>query len=285
MPSVPGGSTLFFYEGRTIRGMGLVSGALLVQFGVVLATAAVLVAMALLLGPALVSPTTFLSSLVAVLAAVCGIELGEVAMAAVFLAGFHQIYAGRHEYGLLHARSVDRALVYLIVFVTLGVAGTGYTLASSLFVPSVPVVPAASLLVGNVLLAPLGALFAGLSLLDSARAVAEPAQTRRLRTALILGVVGAVAGPLLNAFALAPGSQYLSAVVDGLLVSAIAGDGVAALSLLLFILAFREIRGELLSGRPAPVLPRFLVPYPYGWAPVDFGVPPQGRGPAPPPKP
>lgn len=259
--------------------------ALVIQLGAVLATAATLIALALLLGPALLNPAAFLSSLVGVLAAACGIELGEVVMASVFLAGFHQIHAGRHEYGLPHARAVDRALAYLIVFAVLGMAATGYTLASSFFAPAVPGVPAASLLVGNVLLAPLGALFAGLTLLDSARALAEPTQARRLRVALILGLAGAAAGPLLSAFATAPRPVYLSAVVNGLLVSAIAGEGVAAISLLLFALALREVRRALLAGRPAPVLPRFPAPTPFGWMPVNPEVPPPGQGPASPPRP
>ena len=103
--------------------MELMGWALLIQLGAAVATAAALVGLALLIGPALLSPSQFLSSFVGVLAAVCGIELAEVAMAAVFLTGFHQVHSGRYEYGLTHAHSVDRALVYLAVFAVLGVAG------------------------------------------------------------------------------------------------------------------------------------------------------------------
>ncbi len=265
--------------------MEIVGWALLLQLGAVVATGAALIGLAVLIGPALMNPTGFLSSLAAVLVAVCGIELGEVAMVALFLVGFHQVHAGRHEYGLAHAHSVDRALVYLIVFAVLATAGGVYLLSGSILSPAVPGVPIASLLVGNVLLAPLEALFAGLALVESARAVAEPAQARRLRTALVLGVAGALAGPLLNAFAMTQGPLYVSALVDGLLVSAIAGDGVAAVSLLLFVLVFREVRRALVAGRPTPVLPRFPTPYPYGWIPISPGSPPASQGPVAPPKP
>ena len=265
--------------------MELMGWALLIQLGAAVATAAALVGLALLIGPALLSPSQFLSSFVGVLAAVCGIELAEVAMAAVFLTGFHQVHSGRYEYGLTHAHSVDRALVYLAVFAVLGAAGGVVTVAGSILFPPIPEIPVASLFVGNVVLAPLSALFAGLTLVESARAIAKPAPLRRLRMALILGVAGAIAGPLLNAFAMAPGPQYVSAIVDGLLVSAIAGDGVAAISLLLFVLAFREIRKALLAGRPAPVLPRYPPMYPYGWVPVPVSPPPAYGGPSPPPKP
>ena len=245
----------------------------------------VLVALAVLIGPVLIDPSRFLSTLLGVLVAVCGIELAEGAVVGVFLSGFHQIHAGRHEYGLVHARSVDRALVYLVVFAALTVGNGVYTLTAGILGPSVPEVPMASLFIGNVVLGPLGALFAGLTLWETARRIADPLQARRLRTALVLGVAGTLAGPLLRALAEAPGSPTVSSLVGSLLVSAIAGEGVAAVSLLLFALVFRQIRRELEAGRPAPALPRLPPAYPYGWVPVPPGPPPAAGGPPQPPRP
>ena len=274
---------LYFYEGRTIRGTALMTWALLVELGAVIVTGLTLGALALMLGPALESPGGLAPSSVTALAAVCGVTLGQIAMSVLFLLGFHHAYAGRHEYGLAQARSVERALVFLMVFVVLTVVGTVYSLTNSFLMPGVAGLPAVDLLSGNAFLAPAGALFAGLTLFCGAKTLAAPHVERRLRTALVLGVAGALGGPLLLAFAVSGTLASLDAVVSGLLASAIAGQGVCALSLLLFILAFRDVRHGLEAGTPAPVLPRIEQAYPWMYRPVyPYPAPPAVDPPQPP---
>jgi hypothetical protein len=276
---------LYFYEGRTIRGAGLMTWALLVELGAVVVTGLTLVALAVMLGPALESPGGLGTSALTALAAVCGVAGGQVAMAVLFLVGFHEAYAGRHEYGLRHANSVERALVFLMVYFVVTAVGYLYSVTNSLLQPGLAGLPAVDLLSGNAILAPVGALFAGLTLYYAGRTLADPPVVRRLRTALTLGVAGAVAGPLLLAFAVSGALSDLHAIVSGLLASAVAGQGVSALSLLLFLLAFRDIRHNLEAGKPAPVLPRIDQAYPWVYR-QEYSYPqPPAANPPPPPKP
>lgn len=272
---------MFFYEGRTIRGLGITAWALLIQLGAVVATGAALGAVAIVLGPALVNPSGFLSSVLGIVAAVCGIELGQVAVGVIYLVGFADLHAGRHEYGLAHARAIDRATVCLVIFAALTVFATGFSVSMNLFGPSTGV-PAESFLTGNLVLAPIGAFVAGLSLYYAVRAVADEVELRRLRIAVALGVAGSIIGPVLLAFSVSMNPRDVSSIVTGLLASAVAGDGICAISLLLIVVLFREVRQNLVAGRPAPALPRVLPPFPQAW-PIP---PPAPAPPAPvePPK-
>ncbi len=271
-----GVNPVYVYEGRTIRGLGLVAWALLIQLGAVVAMGVALAALALLLEPALLDPTAFVTPFFGILAAVCGIEIAEAAMAGVFLVGFYQLHAGRNEYGLSHAESIDRALLCLILVAVVSVAWTGYTFAADFLGPPVPTTPAEPLLVGNLLVAPLAAAFAGLTLFFCGKAIADAPLARRLRTALLLGVLGAAAGPTLLALATAANTVDVSAMSSGLLAAAVAGNGMSALSLLTFVLAFRAIQQDLVEGRPAPSLPRIEQVYAAPWS---------GQVPQPPPTP
>ena len=257
--------------------------ALVIELGAVLVTGLTLVALALMLGPALESPSGLGPSSVTALAAVCGVALGQAAMAVVFLLGFHQAYAGRHEYGLAQAQAVERALVFLAIDFVLTAAGYIYILTNSFLQPALAGLPAVDLLSGNAVLAPVGALFAGLTLYSTVRTLTDPTGVRRLRTALILGVFGAAAGPLLLSFSVSGALTSLDAIVSGLLASAVAGQGVCALSLLLFALAFRDVRRSLEAGNPAPVLPRIEQAYPWMYRPAY--PPPPAVSPPQPPKP
>ncbi len=272
---------MFFYEGRTIRGVGWVRWALLLQLVMVVATGVTLAALALLLGPALVNPGGLLGALVGVIAAVCGIELGQIGVAVLVLVGYVDLRAGRHEYGLDHARSIARATVCLILVALVSLFSLTYSVSVSLFAGGTQPVPTETFLTGNLVLGPVGAFLAGLGLYYLARVIADPAVARRLRLALILGVAGALAGPVLLGFATAANPHDLTAVVTGLLASAVAGDGISALSLLIFATAFRELKEELMAGKPAPALPRYSPP-PWAWAaPPPEASPP---GPREPPK-
>ena len=275
---------MFFYEGRTIRGLGLVGWALLVQLGAVLAAGAALAALALLLAPALLDPAGALGPLVGVVAGICGVELAEVAMAILFLVGFHHLAAGRHEYGLEHVRSVGRAIVCVVVFGVLTVITSAYLLAVDFFEPTTQAVLGQSLLTGQVVLSPVGAALAGLGLWYAARSVSGPEERRRLRSALALGIAGGAAGPGLISFATLVNPLDVRAVSSGLLAAAVAGYGMSAISLLLFVLAFRDIRRDLVAGRPPPALPRVEQVYPWLWTPWSGRPPPAPWMPPQPPK-
>ena len=278
------GSDLFFYEGRTIRGLGLVGWALVVQTAAVAANGVVLVGLGLLIPSAVLDPSAALGSLVGILVATCGIEMGELAVLVVFLVGFAQLHAGRHEYGLEHARALERALIFLVVAAVVDAAGGAFTIASSFTGLTGFTVPTDSLLVGNLVVGPLVAAFAGLVLISSARAIADPAQVRRLWTGLGLGGVGAALGPALLGFSGVAGPQSLGMITTAYFASAVAGDGISALSLLLFFLILRDVRRQLLAGIPPPVLPRYAPPAPWGWPlqpPPPTTIPP---GPREPPK-
>lgn len=279
------GLPLYFYEGRTIRGTGLIVWALLIELVTVVFAGLTLAALALMLGPALQSPGGVVPSALTAVVAVCGISLGQVVMAVLFLVGFRHVYAGRHEYGLDQAQSLERALVFLMVYLVLTIVSYLYTVTSNFLEPGLAGLPAVDLLSGNLVLAPIGATFAGLALLYTARALAEETQRRRLVTAWVLGIAGATAGPLLLAFAVSGALNDLDSIVSGLLASAVAGQGVSALSLLLFALAFHDIRRNLEAGRPAPVLPRIEQAYPWMYRPPYPYPPPPAAGPPPPPKP
>ncbi len=274
---------MFFYEGRTIRGIGLVRWALLLQLAMVVATGVTLAALALLLGPALLNPGGLLGAFVGIIAAVCGIELGQIGTAVLFVVGYIDLRAGRHEYVLDHARSIARATVCFVLFAFVSLFSLTDSISVSLFAGGTQPVPTEAFLTGNLVLSPLGAFLAGLGLYFVARALADPALVRRLRLALVLGVAGAVAGPVLLAFATAATPGDLTAVVTGLLASAIAGDGIGALSLLIFAVAFRALKRDLAAGPPSPALPRYLHSAPWGRA---VPSPPQSLapGPAEPPK-
>lgn len=274
---------MFFYEGRTIRGIGLVRWALLLQLAMVLATGVTLAALALLLGPALLNPGGLLSAFVGIIAAVCGIELGQIGTAVLFVVGYVDLRAGRHEYGLDHARSIARATACFIVFAFVSLFSLTYSISVSLFAGGTRPVPAEAFLTGNLVLSPVGAFLAGLGLYFLARTLADAVLARRLRLALVLGVAGAVAGPILLAFATAANPVDLTAVVTGLLASAVAGNGICALSLLIFATAFGDLKRDLAAGKPSPALPRYVPAAPWERA-VPSPPQPLPPGPTEPPK-
>lgn len=257
----------YLYEGRTIRGIGLIGWSLLTQTVVVIGLGVTSVGLSLLYGAALTGPMAALGPLMGVLALLCGIELAEVGMAIVFLVGFFQLYTGRHEYGLEQARSLERALVFLIVYVVLSAVSAVYSVSAAL-VPGLPGWSGLPVLTGNVFLAPLGAFFAGLTLAHAARGVANPAAKSRLRTALILGMAGAAIGPGLVLLATAANPITLGAITTGLIASALAGNGISAISLFLFWSSYLETRRRLEAGTPAPVLPRIDQLYPWLYRPL-----------------
>ncbi len=266
---------MFFYEGRTVRGLGLMSWALTIQLGSVVAIGVTYAVLAALLPSALTNPTGLLPSVLGIVAAICGIVLGELAMGILFLVGFVDVHKGRNEYGLAHARSIDRATACIAAFAALTAFSTIYSISANFFPPPPAVVPMASLLAGNLILSPLGALVAGLGLHYVVRSLVEKGERGRVRAAIALGVAGSAIGPVLLAFPAALNPTQVSGVVTGMLASAVAGDGLCALSLLLFVLVLREVRRNLVAGTPAPSLPPYVPAYPWTWPmPPAPAVPP-----------
>jgi hypothetical protein len=275
---------LYFYEGRTTLGLAWITLALFIELGAVLAAALALVAIALSFETSVQSPSGSLTPALLAFMAVCGIGVGQVFMALVFLLGLDQTYRGRHEYGLEHARSLDRAVVFLIVFLVVDLVSlvlivsplaTGTTDAGA---------PSPTLLLlggGNPMLAPLGAFFAGLCLRSLTRSLSSPMERHRLIRGLVLGVVGATTGPALLGFAVSGSLTDVSTIVSGILASALAGQGISALSLLLFATAFRNTRKNLEAGRPMPALPRVERAYPWA-AGLPYAYPPPPNPPRPP---
>ncbi len=273
----------YFYEGRTIRGIGLAGWALIILTIAVVVMGATLAVVGVL-APALVAnPTMLLGPLVGAVAAICSAAVAELAAGIVFLVAFYQIHAGRHEYGLEQTRSLDRALIFLIVYIVLYAVSAVYSSSFSVLFGT-GATSNVGVTAGSLVLGPIGALFAGLTLDYSVRAVASPIVRSRLRTALLLGVVGAAVGPALTLLATAGGTLTLDRLSLGITAAALGGQGMAALSLFLFWLAFQEARRNLEAGKPAPVLPRMEQVYPWlyrPWYPYPY-APPSPQPPEPP---
>lgn len=279
----------YFYEGRTIRGLGLVGWALLIAMVATIVLGVTSAVVGLLYGVLLQNPAPLLGPLVTIVAAECGALVAEVAAAILFLVGFYQIYAGRHEYGLEQAHAVERALIFLIVYIVMSAVSAVYTSANGLFM-GIFGSPVTTTLIATVVLSPINAFFAGLTLVHSARAVASPAARPRMRTALILGVVGAGVGPGLSLLAMSSSVVTIERVSAGLVAAALGGQGIAAISVFLFWLAYQDTKKGLEAGKPSPVLPRIDQAYPWlyrPWAPYPYPypTPPVNPPPPTPPKP
>ncbi|HYM40438.1 MAG TPA: hypothetical protein VEY12_09940 [Thermoplasmata archaeon] len=276
----------YFYEGRTARGIGYMSWALLTVMIAVIVLGLASAAMGLLFGVLLQNPLALLGPLVGVVLALCGAVLAELAAAILFLLGFYQVHAGRHEYGLEQTRSMERALIFLIVYIVLTAVTFVFTSTGGLFLGVVSS-PATPMLLGTLVLNPVVAFFAGLTLVHSIRTLATPETRSRLRTALVLGVVGACVGPALTLIATTAGTTTVAQYSAGLVAAALAGQGIAAISLFLFWLAYLETRKGLDAGRPAPVLPRIEQAYPWlyrPWVQYPYPYPPANPPPPEPPK-
>lgn len=272
----------YFYEGRTIRGANMVGWALLVQLGAVISLGIASAALGALFAGTLANPLALLGPFLGVVLAICGIVIAEIAAAIVFLLGFRDIYAGRHEYGVDQTRSLERAFILLIVYVVLAAVSAVYS-TSSAFLPGVTGQSDLAGIAGSLVLAPLSALFAGLTLIHSVRTLAPEGERSRLRLALALGVVGAAVGPAMSLLVGSASSPTLEFISVGIIASALAGNGVAAISLLLFWLAYQETKRSLEAGNPRPVLPRADQVYPWLYRPY-YAYPPAMPPSPPPPK-
>jgi len=273
---------VYFYEGRTVRGVGWMSWGLLIQLASLILGAVGTVLLIASMGAFLYTSPELLPALFAAVALICGLVIVEIAAAVVCLVGFHGMYAGRHEYGPNQDRNMDRALVFVILAIVLsGVQVVSpYTLVwGALY--SVP--SGASITVGllGLVVQPASALFAGLALFSAVRLFADGGQRTRLIIGMILGAVGAAAGMAILLVAAGLG-RSLDSLVTAFVASALAGQGTSAISLLVFILVYREVRRKLETGGIAPAVPSpppvwpyyYSPPYPYQAAVPQAPVPP-----------
>ena len=272
----------YFYEGRTLRGIEWVGWALIIFLAAALVVGVTAAVIGLVYGILIQNPANLLGPVVGVIAALCIAVVAELIAGILFLVGFFQIHAGRHEYGMEQTRSAERALVFLIIYVVLGAVSAAYTSSTSLLTGLVTpsTLPSAA---GSLVLSPLGALFAGLTLEHAIGTLAAPGARSRLRTALLLGVVGAAVGPAITLLATAGGAITGDHVSAGIIAAALAGQGLAAISLLLFWQGYQETRRALAAGTPPPVLPRIEQVYPWLYRPW-YAYPPAVPPPPQPPK-
>jgi len=273
---------VYFYEGRTVRGVGWMSWGLLIHLASLILGAVGTVLLIASMGAILYTSPEMLAALFAAFALVCGLVIVEIAAAVVYLVGFHGMYAGRHEYGPNQDRNMDRALVFVILAIVLSAVQvvSPYTLVWGALYSAPSTVPITVGLLGLVV-QPASALFAGLALFSAVRVFADGVQRTRLIIGMILGAVGAAAGTAILLLAAAYGGG-LGSLVMGYVASALAGQGTSAISLLVFFFVYRDIRRKLETGGIAPAVPSpppvwpyyYAPPYPYPVAPPQPAFPP-----------
>ena len=174
--------------------------------------------------------------------------LGILVLAA---AGVLSVRSGASDDGPRHARFAPFAVPFFLL--ALG------AFASHLILPREATmimgapdemlpVPAWAVLL-RIALCGLVALFSGLTIYASAAGLATGRVLTRLRIGTGLGVLSAVAGAVFGVAAF--GETSVDAYVTVLKAHSIAGEGIAILSLAVFILAIRELREDLASRVPA----------------------------------
>jgi hypothetical protein len=182
-----------------------------------------------------------LSWIVLLLDAASGVAYG------VGLAG---LWGTRRELGKEHATSVEQTLPWLLVTLVLMAAGIVVPSITGPFLtfPGVGSAPPDWTTTLGVVLAGFRAIFAGLVLYYGVQALAPEDARVRLLVAMSLGVVGAILWAGLAAFAVGGWTLALGSLLP-FLVGLVAGLGTSAISLSLFVLAYRDIRRGLDAPR------------------------------------
>jgi hypothetical protein len=279
------GLLVYFYEGRTIRGVRWVTWALLIQLAALTLSAVVTVALVELLGPSVNYPgPAFLFAVSIEIAAVCGLVIAQIVALVFYLVGFQGIHAGRHEYGPAQDRMMDRALVFLVLAIVMGVA-QGFSPFAAIWgvLSGVPTDVATYAYVGSLALQSTAALFAGLTLMSSVSVFADPSQRARLLIGIILGAVGAAAGTVI--LLVAELLEGTPSAVETVVASTLAGQGTCAISLIVFFLVYREVHHKLEAGLIPPALPRPPIFWPYYYPAYGYPAPASQAPPAAPASP
>jgi hypothetical protein len=215
------------------------------------------------------------------------ILLGIVAMV-FFLSGLSRLHAGRDEYGPVHARNAETAVVFTLIAFVVGIPGAMFGGPYGIAFGSIQGV---GLVMTGALSAARG-LFVGLAFVYAVRALVRPGEEH----VGLFATIALAAGPAVGAgvmLLLLPGtSPYLS---SSTLVIPLSGLGVeGAIELFGYILLFRQytsVSNRLRSGElppmyrpPIPYVPYFPPYSPYGM-PFYPGYPTQPASPYPAPAP
>jgi len=236
---------------RTILGVDCLFWALVLDLALVLATFVASVAvipgffMALGAGQDPASLTPHLPCMVVYLSLSILFGLSTIIL---FFAGFLDLYAGRREFGRTQERHLFRARAFLAVTIALSIAFALLPRQPGMAVGVPEEILASSdwAAAARVVLAALIALFMGLTLANSVYGLMDQMQRSRIRIAVGLGVVAALTGSVFGVIGITSGNLHL--IIVSIVAGAIAGDGVAAISLILFLYVFREIRRGLRRG-------------------------------------
>ena len=167
----------------------------------------------------------------------------EVASGIACSVGLAGLWGTRRDFGKEHATSVEQTLHWLIDTMVLMAAGIVVPSLTGPFLtfPGVGSAPPDWTTTLGVVLAGFRAIFAGLVLYFAVQALAAEDARVRLLIAMSLGVAGAILWAGLAAFATAGWTLTLGSLLP-FLVGLVAGVGTSAISLILFILVYREIR-------------------------------------------
>lgn len=236
---------------RTILGVDCLFWALVLDLALVLATFVASVAvipgffMALEEGQ---NPATLMPHLPCMVVYLSASILFGLSTIILFFAGFLDLYAGRREFGRSQEGALFRARMFLAVTVALSIA---FALiprqpAMAVGVPEEILASPDWAAAARVVLAALIALFMGLTLANSVFGLMDQMQRSRIRIAVGLGVLAAITGSVFGIIGITSGNVHL--LVVAVVAGAIAGEGVAAISLVLFLFVFREIRRGLRQG-------------------------------------
>ncbi len=209
----------------------------------VLATAVGLLAFAL--GYALPAPTQDQTVQLgnALLALSWALLILGIASGLVYCVGLAALWGTRREFGREHAASVEQTLPWLgVTMVLLATAIPVPSLTGPfLTFPGIGSAPPDWATTVGVVLAGMRAIFAGLTLYYAVQALAEEDARVRLLVAMSLGAAGAVLWSGLAAYSAGSGTLTMGSLLP-FLAGIVAGLGTSAISLVLFILEYREIR-------------------------------------------
>lgn len=263
---------LYFYAGRTARGLGWIGFALSALIVVTVGFGLFLLVLVAALGPGIRQSQLPEPYMTAAMTAGFAYVLAQIVLGAAFVAGFVKLYNGSKEFGEAHSSRMDLALVFFLATAAAAYASNALPSTGTTPTPSFAS-PAPSTLQAFLgpLLGGLAALLAGVSLFLAVRTFASLAERRRLGVATALGVAGGAGRQVLMLLGtIGPSSpDTLPLAVVSV---AVMGSAVSAASLALFVLVFRGIRGRIESGAYPPSVPRG--PWELPGQPVAYAVQP-----------
>ncbi len=169
----------------------------------------------------------------------------------LYCVGLAGLYGPRHELGREHATSVGQTTLWLgLLLVLLAPSLVVASLTGPLLgIPGIGYTPPSWAWSASVVLAGLRAIFAGLTLYYAVQGLAEEDERVRLLVGMTLGVAGGIVWSGLAAYAGGIGGPSMDSLLP-FLAGIIGGLGTSAISLLLFVFVYRDIRRDL-EARPS----------------------------------